>query len=214
MTLESLLPYLSVAAAAGAGFIAGGRSFRAEAGLKTAALACLGLFAYLRWIAPASIALAVSLQAIGHAIAPGENTPWRWPAVAARAAGWLVLAKLFFETGDGRSAFFGDAIRAGLFVLLMTGAGVALRRLWPNLQRPRLGAIAQAAAAVVLLTAALTLDWGFWPAILGAAAVLASEAALLLVLPAMGPKARRALTRSAWTLAYLGQVATAYAFLR
>ena len=214
MTLESSLPYLSVAAAVAAGFATGGRSLRIENSLKTAALACLALFAYLRWIAPASIALAVTLQAIGQATAPDRATLWRWSATVARAAGWLMLAKLFFGTGDGRSAFFGDAVRAGLLVLLLTLAGVSLRRLWPHLPQPRLGVIAQAAAAVLLLTGALTLDWGFWPAILGAAAVLASEAVGLFVLSAPGPKARRTFSRGAWGLAYLGQVATAYAFLR
>ena len=214
MTLESSLPYLSLATALAAGVMAGRAPSRAEPVLKTAALATLALFAYFRWIAPSSIAAALVLNAIGTAGLARGAERWRRPAIALVVVAWLVFAWLFMSTGDGWQALFGDGVRGGLLAMVLIGAGLGLRRLWPSIVPPRAGAIAEAAALTLMAASVLTLDWEFWPAMLGALGVVAAEALLLAGAsghrPGEGPNVRRA----AWALSYLGQAAMAYAFLK
>ena len=214
MTLESALPWLSLAAAVGAGIARPGRSGRLEAGLRVLAFGALAVFAYFRWLAPAAIPLALTLETIGQAVLPWRGARQRRLASAFPIAGWLVLTQLFWSSGDGRLGVFTDAAKAALLVALLLGVGLGLRRIWPRAERPRLG-IAVAAGALMLMAAmALTLDWGLWPALIGAFAILVSQALLADETPdraaAMGGWARRA----SWALAYAGYAAVAYAFMR
>lgn len=213
MTFESSLPYVSIAAGLGAGAAAGGARQRLTATLAGLAVAALALFAYFRWIAPTEAPLGLVLGAAGLVLLPPTAARWRSPAIGLLVAEWLVFAYLFLKTGDGLSAMLMDAARAGLTAAVVFGTAFLLRRLWTRLERPRSGAAAELAALALMMAAALTLDWSFWPAMAGGAAVLAAEAALLV------SAARRAepsplVPRLAWMLSFLGQAAIAYAFLR
>lgn len=214
MTLESTLPYLSVAAALAAGVAAGRAPSGLERALKTTALAALALFAYFRWIAPSTVAVALVLSAIGQALLPRGAGRWRRPATSLIVAAWLVFAWLFFRTGDGWQALFRDGVRGAFLAAALIGAGVGLRRLWPAIPRPRLGQAAEAVALMLMAGGVLTLDWGFWPAMAGALGVIAAEALALAaaywIRLGDGPTVRRAV----WALSYLGQTAMAYAFLK
>ena len=214
MTLESSLPYLSLAAALAAGVAAGRAPTRAEPALKAAALAALALFAYFRWIAPSSIAVGLVLNAIGTAGLARGPERWRRPAIALVVAAWLVFAWLFMSTGDGWQGLFGDGARGGLLAVVLIGAGLGMRRLWPSIVPPWAGPVAEAAALTLMAASVLTLDWEFWPAMLGTLGVVVAEALLLTGAcgrwPGEGPSVRRA----AWALSYLGQAAMAYAFLK
>ena len=214
MTFESSLPYLSVAAALAAGVATGRAPSRAEPILKTAALAALALFAYFRWIAPSSIAVALVLNAIGTVGLARGARRWRSPAVILVIAAWLVFAWLFMSTGDGWQVLFGDGVRGGLLAAVLIGAGFGMRRLWPSIVPPRAGPVAEAAALTLMAASVLTLDWEFWPALLGTLGIVVAEALLLAGAcdrwPGEGPSVRRV----AWALGYLGQAAMAYAFLK
>jgi hypothetical protein len=212
VALESALPWLSLAAAAGAGAAIGGRRPRLERWLRAGAFGALALFAYFRWIAPAQIPLALTLETIGQAMLPPDASRWRRPAAMFPAAGWLVLAHLFWSSGEGRLAVFADAGKAALLLALLAAAGLGLRRVLPNMLPPRAGLAAAAGALVLMAAMALTLDWGLWPALVGAAAIFVSQALAVADPPRL--QRGRIGWRSAWALDYAGYAAVAYAFLR
>ena len=212
MTLESAFPWISAAAALAAGFAApGGRSGRA---LKATALAALALYAYFRWITPSAVPMALACQALAQAAAPRAPQRWRRVALIPAVLGWLILANLYRSTGDGPGVFVGDGIKAALLATLVIGAGYGLRRAWRWRPRPRPGVALEAGSLVLMAILSLTLDWDFWPVIAGALAVLAAFALALYASRRPEAEAPPALLRAVWALAYLGQAAMAYAFLR
>lgn len=210
MTLESALPWLSAAAAVAAAGIAGAEHRRAERWLKVFALGALGVFAYFRWIAPASIPLALTLQTIGEAALPRGAERWRrWWALFP-VAGWGVLANLFWSSGEGRAVFVTDPVKAGLLALVLIGAGLGVRRARGVLASMRLGGGLAAAALVLMLAAAVSLDWALWPALAGAAGVAAAEALRL----SLADSPRALAWKGLWALQFAGYGALSYAFLR
>jgi hypothetical protein len=212
VTLESAFPWLSLLAAAGAGAAAGGRA-KAESALKAAALGALALYAYFRWIAPSAIAMALCLQAIAEAVLPRGSGRWQGPRIGLAALGWLVLANLYASTGDGPGVFIGDAGKAALLAALLIGGGYGLWRLSAR-REWGLGLAVLTSALGLMCGAAFTLDWGFWPVLIGAVAVLVSEALALCVQAGFRLSDTPSVRRLVWALAFLGQVAMAYGFLR
>ena len=208
------MPWLSLAGAVGAGAASGGAGARAQTALRTLALGALAVFAYFRWIAPAAIPLALVLETAGQAALPRDGGRWRRLGIVFPIASWLVLAELFWTSGEGRLAVFADAAKAALLLVLLTGVGFGLRRIWRRSARPRTGIAAAAAALVAMAAMALTLDWGLWPALVGTAAILASQAVALAGDSAQPPGPSRLSQRAAWALEYAGYAAVAYAFLR
>ena len=214
MTFESSLPYLSLAAALGAGIAAGRAPSGAERVLKTVALAALAVFAYFRWIAPSSIAAALILSALGQAALPRGGGRWRRLGTTLTVAAWLVFAWLFLRAGDGWQVLFGEGVRGGLLAAVLIGAGLGFRRLWPAIARPRTGATADLLALMAMAAGVLTLDWEFWPAMVGALGVIAAEALMLAGAYWARLPDGAAMRGVAWTLGYMGQAAMAYAFLK
>jgi hypothetical protein len=213
VTLESSFPYLSFIAAIGAGAAIGRTSEGVENALRAAALGALALFSYFRGIAPAELPAALMLGAWAEAFSHRGTGRWRSLGTFLTAMAWLVFGYLFLRIGEGRSAFLSDAIKAALLVGLLVGVGFGLARLWPATAGSRPGVAADAGALTLMVGAALTLYWSFWPATAGAAGVLLSEA--LLAAAMFGKIGEEGvLRRSAWALNYFGQAAMAYAFLR
>ncbi len=214
MTLESSFPIVSVVAAVAAGVVIGRPAPRAIRALKVCAIAALALFAYFRQIAPTEIPVALVLGAIAEVVTPAAARRWAVVDTMFRAAGWVVFAYLFLRIGEGRAAFLGDAVKAAMLVGLLVGAGFGLARLWPLLGRSRRPVGLEAAALSMMVIAALTLYWSFWPAMAGAAGVMASEGLMIAAVFTGRPADSLQVRRGAWALSYLGQAAMAYAFLR
>jgi hypothetical protein len=207
MTLQSSLPYLAGVSALAATAASGPDRTAAERGLKSLAFAALAVFAYFRWISPTELAIALTLGAIGQALVP------RRAGFVALVASWLVLADLFLQSGDGLRALTTSALRGGLFAGLVIGTVLGVRLLLKSPPAPAAALQAGAGALVLMGAAAITLDWGFWPAIAGAGAMLAGQAAGLFA--ETRPEQRRALIRrAAWLLTAAGQASVAYAFLK
>jgi uncharacterized membrane protein YhhN len=214
VTLESSCPYLSIIAAVAA------RAFEGKAGsvrermLKVCALGALALFSYFRGIAPTEIPAALTLAAIAEALPSGGAARWRSAGAVIRIGSRLVFAYLFLRIGEGRAAFLGDAVKAGLLVALLAAGGFGAARLWPAAGQARLGVAVDGGALLLMTATALTLYWSFWPAMLGALGAIICETLLLGAAFSKrlvdGPLLRRA----AWICGYLGQAAMAYAFLR
>ncbi len=214
MTLESSLPYLSIASAIAAAWAAGRRSGSAEPALKAFALAALAMFAFFRGVGPSSVAQALTLAAIAEAMAQRGQRRVRTAAVAFLAGAWLVYAGLFARSGGSWAAFAAQPVRAGLLILALASTGWLARRAWPALGPARLGAGLDLGLLVVMLGAGFTLAWSDWPAMAGALAVVAAEAALISAAFLGRPPDGGSTRRIAWTASYLGQAAIAYAFLR
>jgi len=210
VTLESSLPYISLAAALAAGVVVGRRApSSAEPGLKALALAALAMFAYFRGVAPAAIAQALVLSAIAQALLPRGAERFGTAGTLFLAGAWLVFGYLFLKTGSGFVVSIAEPARAVLLVALLAGVSACAR--WAPRPSPRIraGALADLVAAGLATAAAITLPWSAWPAMAGAVGVLTGEALLAAAKPE-GPLARRL----AWALGYLGQAAMAYPFLR
>ncbi|HEY5412071.1 MAG TPA: hypothetical protein VIJ94_15220, partial [Caulobacteraceae bacterium] len=195
-----------------AGFAApGGRAGRA---LRATALAALALYAYFRWITPSAVPMALACQALAQATLPLAPQRWRRLALIPSALGWLILANLYRSTGDGPGVFVGDGVKAALLAALVIGAGYGLWRAWRRRPRPRAGLALEAGSLVVMAILSLTLDWDFWPVIAGSLAVLAAFALDLYASRRPEAEPSPSLPRAAWALAFLGQAAMAYAFVR
>ena len=214
VTLESALPYLSVAAALAAGVAAREPGSARERALKTLALAALALFSYFRGIAPTEVPAALALGAIAESLTRPGVPRWRAGEVLFRMGSRLVFAYLFLRIGEGRAAFLGDAIKAGLLVVLLAAGGFWSVRMWSAAGRERVWAMGDAGALLLMAVSVLTLYWSFWPAMAGALAVLASEGLLFASAFSGRIPDSHLLRRSAWVCGYLGQTAMAYAFLR
>jgi hypothetical protein len=212
VTLESCLPWVSVAAALGAGAAIGGPRPRIETGLTALALGALATFAYFKWIAPAAIPLALTLETIGVLATPPEPRRWRAAGLIFTIAGWVVLAQLFWSTGDGRLIFFTDAAKTGLLIALAAAGGWIGLRAWGGAPAERPGRLSTLAGLLAMDVCALTLDWGLWPALAGTAAVTLGQG-LSLAEPGAEPQGP-VLRRGRLALDYLGYAAIAYAFLR
>ncbi len=210
MTLESSLPYLSVAAALAAGWTSGAGSLQADRGLKAAAFAALALFAYFRGIAPTSIAEALTLGAIGQAMTLRSAARYAGAGLVFLLGEGLVLAHLFSGVGLSLAALTQAARLVPLAWALAVLAWGLLR-----LERGgglRLGIGAGAAVLALMIIGALTLRWELWPAMIGVLVIATAEAARIVCGGEAGPGPR--MRRLAWAGEYLGRVAIAYAFLR
>lgn len=211
MTLESSLPYLSVAAAIAAAATNG----KVARGLRAAALAALGVFAYLRGITPAAVALALILGAAGQAMAPESRARWTSAGAGLLAAGWLAFAYLFLKTGGGLTILIQQPWRIGALVLLAVLIWLGWRVLWPKVIGARGGAGAEMAAVLVMTGAAFSLHPASWAWIAMAGALLAALAeTALLGLDFAGWRGGAWTRRAAWIGGYAGQAAMAYAFLK
>jgi hypothetical protein len=211
VTLESALPYVSIGCAVGAGAAAAaGPSPGVQRTLRSIALLALALFSFLRGIAPAALAMALVLSGLSAATAPRERRFANPLSTVLAALAWLVLAWLCLRDGIGPAAA-AEPLRLGLIVLAVAAAGALGAWIWRG-GRARLLPAAEAGALALLMLAALTLRDSQWPAMAGAAALLAAFALMAGLARRSAPS--RPVEILAWVLSYLGQAAMAYVFLR
>lgn len=214
MTLESALPYVSIGCAVGAGAAAAvGPSPGVQRTLKSAALFALALFAFLRGVAPAALAMALVLNGLSAATSPRERNAPNPLSTGLAILAWLVLAWLCLRDGVGLAAA-GQPLRLGLTVLAIAASGALGAWIWRGGGEPQARALlaGETGALALLLLSALTLRDGQWPAMAGAAGLLAAHG--LAALQARRASAARPVEILCWLLSYLGQAAMAYVFLR
>jgi hypothetical protein len=213
VTLESALPYLSIGCAIGAAAAAAvGSSPGVRKTLKTVALLSLAIFAFLRGVAPAALALALVLSGLAWAISTAAARR-RAPASAVLfILAWLVLAWLCLREGVG------ETVLANPLRLVAAAAAVAAAGgLW--LWRRRLSGggeawIVETVVLGLLVLASLTLRDSQWPAMAGALALFGAHALALAVEARPASGLTRPAEISVWVLSYVGQAAMAYVFLR
>lgn len=212
MTLESALPYVSIGCAIGAGAAAAvGPSPGVQRTLKAIALLALAVFAFLRGVGPAALAMAFVLSGLGYATAPRERSLGASVSTVLFALAWLVLAWLCLREGRGLQ-ILAEPIRLGATLLAAVAvAGFAVWA-WRGTGDSRRFPIVLAVVLGLLLLAALTLRDGQWPAMAGAAALFAALA--LGLSQTIRPRLGRAGEILLWLLSYGGQAAMAYVFLR
>lgn len=214
MTLESALPYLSIGCAVGAGAAAAvGPSPGVQRTLKSIALFALALFAFLRGVAPAALAMALVLSGLSAATAPRERSRPNPVSGGLAILAWLVLAWLFLRDGTGLAGA-GQPLRLGLTVLAVAASGALGAWIWRGGGEP-LGRglmASETGVLALLLLAALTLRDVQWPAMVGAAGLLAAQG--LAAMQARREKAERLVEILCWVLSYLALAAMAYVFLR
>jgi hypothetical protein len=216
VTLESALPYLSIGCAIGAGAAAAvGPSPGVQRTLKSAALFALALFAFLRGVAPAALAMALVLSGLSAATAPRERSAPNLVSCGLSLLSLLVLAWLCLRDGVGL-AVAGEPLRLGLTALAVATCGALGAWIWRGGGEMAARALwaAEAGALALLLLSALTLRDSQWPALAGAAGLLAAHALNVARARRPWPKAGRTMEILAWLLSYLGLAAMAYVFLR
>jgi hypothetical protein len=208
------MPYVSIGCAIGAGAAAAvGPSPGVQRTLKALALLSLAVFAFLRGVAPAALAMALVLSGLGSATAPREPPRRAAVSVGLFTLAWLVLAWLCLREGGGAEAM-AEPLRLGGCVLGVAAAAGLFA--WARL-RPagaRWASWVESAALALLFLAALTLRDGQWPAMAGALALLAAHALRLWLRIRVGSGLMRPGEILSWVLSYVGQAAMAYVFLR
>jgi hypothetical protein len=214
VTLEAALPYVSIGCALGAVAVAAADRWPgAQRGLKALALLSLAVFAFLRGVAPAGMAMALVLSGLAFAAAPRDP-----PRRAALSAGlfvlaWLVLAWLCLREGGGVGTVIQPLrLAACVLALAIVGGLVAWTRRLPG--RGGQAILAETAALGLLLLGSLTLRDGQWPAMAGALALLLAHALGLWLRARPAGRPPRAGEILSWVLSYAGQAAMAYVFLR
>jgi hypothetical protein len=214
VTLESALPYVSIGCAIGAAAAAAiGPSPGVQRTLKATALLALALFAFLRGIGPAAIALALVLGGLGWAAAPREPARRSVVSDALFTLAWLALTYLCLRAGGGGDVILQPTRLALALLAVIAVAGViAWSRRAPDGPPP--GWPAQTAALGLLLLASLTLRDDQWPAMAGVLSLLAAHAVALGLGLRPRPRLARVAEAAPWLLSYLGQAAVAYVFLR
>lgn len=214
MTLESALPYVSIGCAVGAGAAAAvGPSPGVQRTLKSIALFALALFAFLRGVAPAALAMALVLSGLSAATAPRERRAPNLLSTGLAILAWLVLAWLCLRDGTGLAAA-GQPLKLGLTVLAIAASGALGAWIWRGAGEPRARGLltGETGALALLLLSALTLRDSQWPAVAGAAGLLAAHG--LAAIQARRGSANRPVEILCWLLSYLGMAAMAYVFLR
>lgn len=216
MTLESALPYLSIGCAIGAGAAAAvGPSPGVQRTLKSVALLALAVFAFLRGVGPAALSMALVLSGLSAATAPRERSAPNPVSCGLAMLAWMVLAWLCLRDGEGLASA-GEPLRLGLILLVIAASAAVGVWVWRGAGGPLARSLwaAETGALALLLLSVLTLRDSQWPALAGAAGLLASHA--LAVHQARHPSASfgKAAEILTWLLSYLGQAAMAYVFLR
>ena len=214
MRIEEALPYLSAALAAGAAWAAAARPDGAtERLLKGAALGALAVFAFFRAVAADALAIALLLSALAQALPPPkERPPWASGSSLAALLAWAAFAWLFWREGAGQLAF-AEPLRIGLMAMAAVAAAGTLFGLHRRLGPAGPGAAIDLSVLVLMLGAAFTLPFAYWPAMAGAAAVAAGETMTLernfreTPAPASGRVVQ-------WLLSFGGVAAIAATFLR
>jgi hypothetical protein len=213
VTLESALPYVSIGCAIGAGAAAAvGPSPGVQRTLKAVALLALAVFAFLRGVAPAGLAMALTLSGLAWAFAPRERAVRGAVSTGLFVLAWLVLAWLCLREGVWAEAITAPIrLAPALLVVAATGGLLAWGR---RLAAARLSWSVESVALGLLVLTALTLRDNQWPAMAGALALFAAHGVKLA--SALRPLRRleRAADIFVWALSYLGQAAMAYVFLR
>jgi hypothetical protein len=214
VTLESALPYVSIGCAIGAGAAAAaGPSPNIQRTLKAIALLSLALFAFLRGVAPAALAMALVLSGLACVAAPRERTARVTLSAGLSVLAWLVLAWLCLRQGGGLQALAEPFRLAGVLLTLAAVAGLVV---WARrgAQGAQLAPMVEAAVLGLLVLVSLTLRDRQWPAMAGAGGLLLAQAAGL----ARNARSWRWLGKAGeilpWVLSYVGQAAMAYVFLR
>jgi hypothetical protein len=214
VTLESALPYVSIGCAVGAGAAAAvGPSPGVQRTLKSIAFLALACFAFLRGVAPAAPAMALVLAGLSAATAPRERTQPNPLSSGLSILAWLVLAWLCLRDGVGLAAA-GQPLRLGLTVLAIAASGALGAWIWrgPGEPMARTLLASETGALALLLLSALTLRDSQWPAVAGAAGLLAGHG--LAAVQARRRSSARPVEILCWVLSYLGLAAMAYVFLR
>lgn len=213
MTFESALPYVSIGCAVAAGVMVAIGPPSARRALKGAALLTLAVFAFLRGVAPAAMAMALVLSGLAWAVAAREAGRRTAASTGLFALAWLVLAWLCLREGVGPEMLT-DPLRlcAAVLVIAATiGLWLASRGLSDG---ARLSWRVEVIALCLLGLASLTLRDSQWPAMVGALALFAGHALVLASEVRPMARAARAGDVLVWGLSYLGQAAMAYVFLR
>ena len=180
--------------------------------VKAAAVGALAVAARLA-DAPPLLALALALSAVGDAALAIHPTRTLPAGLTAFLLAHVTYVALFIELGTP-ALLLSQPWRLGGAIFALAAACALLRLLWPSLGALRAAVAAYAVAIAAMTAAALTLDLGFWPGMLGAALFMASDAILALRLFRYEGRPHLWADQAVWWLYAAAQGMIAWAFLR
>jgi uncharacterized membrane protein YhhN len=179
--------------------------------VKTAAVGALAVVAYVAG-APLPLTAALVLSAIGDGFLAGDPERWLPAGLSAFLLAHLAYIGLFVHDGGGRAALIAEPVRTlGVAAAFAVGVTV-LSWLWRSLGALRGAVCLYVIALTVMAGASFTLPYRLWPAMLGAAAFVASDGLLSAELfkNFKAPWASHAV----WWLYYAAQALITWAYLR
>ena len=210
---NSLLTGLSVLAALVYGLALTGRPPTIPRTLiKTAAVGFIGVIAFLS-SAPWWLAAALLFCAAGDAFLSGDPKRWLPAGLGVFLLGHILYIFLFQEMRDPALEMTTPQIAGAIAV--GTAALGMLAWLWTGLGPMRAAVTLYVIAIAVMVGSSFLLPVAYWPAMVGAAAFMASDAILAgdLFREAKLFGSQRLTGWAVWFLYYGGQAAIAWAFL-
>lgn len=174
---------------------------------SVAALAALALLAGASWLLVAALAAC----AIGDAFLAGDPKRWLPFGLAAFLIGHLLYVPLFLAHEAPPGLLYWPAVAA-----VGVAAALSLRTLWSSLGKLKIPVVVYTLAIVTMVASALLLPQALWPAIVGAAAFMASDIVLSQDL-FRGARLRGSPRLTAWTIWFLywgGQAGMCWGMMR
>lgn len=179
--------------------------------VKTAAVGLLAVLAYVLG-GPWLLVAALAFSALGDAF---MSDPDRWltPGLGAFLLAHILYIPLFLQHGD--VAGWTEPVRLIGVVAVVLAALAMLRWLWPGLGTMKVPVIAYVLAILGMVGTSFLLPAALWPAMLGAAMFMASDAILAgeLFRKSKLFGSERVTAWAVWFLYYGGQALIAYALL-
>ena len=212
MGVETALGGVSAAASAAYGLWLAQRPVSALRTLvKTMPVAALAVLAYVAG-APLPLTVALVLSAVGDACLAGDPERWLPAGLTAFLLAHVSYIWLFVHDGGGRAALIAEPVRTLGVAAAFAVAVTMLAWLWRSLGALRGAVTVYLVAICVMAAASFTLPMRLWPAMLGAAAFVASDGVLSAEL-FKGLRARWA-GYAVWGLYYAAQALITWAYLQ
>lgn len=179
--------------------------------VKVTAVGALAVMAYVSG-APLALTGALILSAVGDGFMAGDPERWLPLGLVAFLLAHVAYIGLFVHDGGGRAALIAEPVRTLGVAAAFAVAVTMLTWLWRSLGALRAAVCLYVAAICLMAAASFTLPYGMWPAMLGAAAFVASDGLLSAQL-FKNFKAPWA-TYAVWWLYFAAQALITWAYLR
>jgi uncharacterized membrane protein YhhN len=183
-----------------------------RAGVKAAAVGAVAVVAWLSgqgWL----LAVGLTLSALGDVFLAGDPKRLLPSGLVSFLLAHAAYIVVFIHAGGGVAMFRTELIRFAGVLAAAAGAVFVFRLILPKLGAMTTPVLLYMLTIFAMVVSAFALPWAQWPAMVGAAAFLASDGILAVRLFKYEGRPDQTADLAVWWLYYGAQVAIAAAFL-